>query len=148
MPLPYFAPSSMSVPALLPSHGFSPIRPALSTRRAGRYDGVAAAIYLLACPSARHLIRAVRHRMATGLGDCLVKLTPCLFPAPCPSSVRCRLLPARSLNPIYSSPRFALPSPITRHGGRGDEALLLSVAYSARSLLRFDFVWGRFVRVL
>ena len=38
-------------------------------------------------PSVRHLIRAVWHWMATGLGDCLIKLTPCLFLPPWPSSV-------------------------------------------------------------
>lgn len=42
-------------------------RPASSTRRAGRYDGVVAVLSaLLAYP--RHPIRAVRHQMATGCG--------------------------------------------------------------------------------
>ena len=90
---------SLSISVPLPSHGISPPRPAPSTRRAGRYDGVAAVpSALLACPSARHPIRAVRHRMAT-VGSVLASLDcPCLFPPH--GHHRCRLLPARSPNPI------------------------------------------------
>ena len=75
------------------------LRPAPSTRRAGRYDGAVAVLSaLLACPSARHPIRAVRHRMAT-VGSVLASLDcPCLFPPH--GHHRCRLLPARSPNPI------------------------------------------------
>lgn len=95
-------------------------RPASSTRRAGRYDGaVAVPSALLACPSARHPTRAVRHRMATGFGACLVRL-----PHACPRSVsrRCRLLSSRSpirfpCRPAASSP--SLPDRSTRGTGRG-----------------------------
>lgn len=71
-------------------------------------------------PSARHLIRAVRHRMATGFCDCLVKLAPsCSRPM---SIIGAACYPL-SPNPIYSSSHlligFPPPSPITRHGGRG-----------------------------
>ena len=107
---------SMSVPAAVPWLLAS--RPAPSTRRAGRYDGAVAVLSaLLAYPSARHLIRAVRYWMATGFCACLVKLTPCLFLAPCPSSVP----PAtRSLSQFdFLIASFRPSSPITRHGGRG-----------------------------
>lgn len=101
------------------------VRPASSTRRAGRYDGAAAALSaLLACPSARHPISAVRHRMATGLNACPVRLS-LPVPAPCSSSAS----PAtRSLaqsdflavlppcRPITSSP--SLPDQSIRGTGR------------------------------
>ena len=91
-------------------------RPASSTRRAGRYDSVAAALDLLACPSARHLIHAVRHRMATGFGACPVRLLPACPPPH--GHHRCRLLdPLAQSDLLIASLR--LPSPITRHGGRG-----------------------------
>lgn len=73
------APSSMSMP--LPSHCFTLPAPPHRHDGRGRYDGAVAVLSaLLACPSARHLIRAVRHRMATGLVACLVRL-------PLPASV-------------------------------------------------------------
>lgn len=65
------APSSMSVPVLLPFHCFS--LPAPPHRHDGRVDTTVlrrfSRLRLLA-PSARHITRAVRHRMATGLGSC------------------------------------------------------------------------------
>lgn len=72
------APSSMSMP--LPSHCFT--LPAPPHRHDGRGDTTGlwrfSRLCLLVPSSARHLISAVRHRMATGLNACL---------APCPSSV-------------------------------------------------------------
>lgn len=73
----------------------------------------------LLSPSARHPIRAIWYRMATGFRACLVKLTPCLFPTPWPSSVppATRSLAQSDLLIVSSSHR--LSSPINRHGGRG-----------------------------
>lgn len=141
LPLLCFAPSSMSVPVLLPSHCFSPPSPLPSTRWAGRYDeAVAVLSALLACPSAHHLIRAVRHRMATGSGACLVRL-------PIPARRLCRLLPAlaqsdflavlSSCRPIIS---HRLPSPITRHEERGGFVFALPVCLVI--LFRFVMVPG------
>lgn len=59
-------------------------------------------------PLARHLIHAVRHRMATGLGACLVRL-------PLPASVSGSSSSAPPANPIARSIRFprrpTVPSP-------------------------------------
>lgn len=121
-------------------------RPASSTRRAGRYDGAVAALGVcLLVPSARHLIRAVRRRMATGLGACLVRLPhACSRPV---SIVGSACYPARSFNPIsLPSCRPAAQSThrpsslIARHGGRGGVLWpWLLACSSARSLLPFRF---------
>ena len=111
-------------------------------RHDGRGDTIALRRFsaLLACLSARHLIRAVRHRMATGFCACLVKLTPCLFPPH--GHHRCRLLPARSPNPIYSSPyRLIVSSPRLLDTGDGGAIalgclLLGSSSTAARFRLR------------
>ena len=59
-------------------------------------------------PSARHLIRAVRHRMATGFCDCLVKLAPsCSRPM---SIIGAACYPL-SPNPIYSSSHLLIGFP-------------------------------------
>lgn len=133
--------ASSSVPVVhvrVSSNYFSSLRPASSTRRAGRYDGVASALSallacLLACPSTRHLIRAVRHRMATGLGACLVRffLSAC---SPPHGHHRCRLLPAHSPNPIYSSPHHLIGFPLRSLDTGNGAAIALSCL---PSLFRF-----------
>lgn len=69
---------------------------------------------LLACLSARHLIRAVRHRMATWFCACLIKLPPACSPPR--GHYLCRLLPARSSRPTGS--HRPSPRPPTRRAGR------------------------------
>lgn len=108
-------------------------RPASSTRRTGRYDGAAAVLSaLLACPSARHLIRAF------GIGW---RRGSVPAHAPCPSS-------APPANPIARPIRFthrliissaSLPDQSTRETGReplGLGCLLVgSLAIAARLVL-------------
>ena len=93
-----FASPRLVISSLVPSHGFSLSAP--PHRHDGRGDTMALRLFprLCFCPSARHPIRAVRHRMAT-VGSVLASLDcPCLFPPH--GHHRCRLLPARSPNPI------------------------------------------------
>lgn len=145
--------ASSSVPVVhvpMPSHCFSSLRPASSTRRTGRHDSVAAVLSaLLACPSARHLIRAVRHRMATGFCACLVRLLlPACLPAclPRPMAIIGAACYLSDFLTVLSPHR--LIAPITRHGGRGGASWSWLLACAIRSLLMFDFACGPFVRVL
>lgn len=125
-----FLPASLRlvISSLVPSHGFS--LPAQPHRHDGRGDttGVLRLSICLLTPSARHLIRAVRHRMATWFCACLVKLTPYLLPAPCPSSVppATRSLAQSDFLAVLSSCRPIISSslsPINRHGRRGGGSL-------------------------
>ena len=135
-------PGADTIPWLLAS------RPASSTRRTGRYDDAAEALGFACLPLARHLIHAVRHRMATGLGACLVRL-------PLPASVSGSSSSAPPANPIARSIRFPrrptvpslhLPDHSTR--GTGRELLALAACLSARSLLLLGLSCCLFVRVL
>ena len=98
-------------------------RPASSTRRTGRYDGAVDVLVFACLPlgSSSHPCGSASD--GDGLGDCLVKLTPCLFPSH--GHHLCRLLPIRF--PRRPAASLRLPSPITRHGGRGG-CLLASAA--------------------
>lgn len=140
-------------------HGFSP--PAPSHRHDGRGDTMRPwrlSRLCLLCPigSVRHLISAVRHRMATGIK-----------PAVHRGHHRCRLLPAHPPNPISlpschpaaPSPRFAFP-PRSIDTGTGRWSLVLGCllachhGHAAISHLRpvrycgSDFACGLFVWVL
>lgn len=98
-------------------------RPASSTRRAGRYDGAVAVLSApLACPSARHLIRAF------GIGwrrGCSLLSPMDIIGAACYPLARPIRFPRR---PAASSP----PSLITRHGGRGGGPWFWLLAFAVR----------------
>lgn len=124
--------------AAVPSHGFSPLRPASSTRRAGRYgcrcggSRLCLLDYRLAISSVRF---SIGWRRMWSLPRPMTIICADCYPLARPIRFTHRLI-------ISSSP---LPDHSTRGTGRG---LLVSVAYSARSLLRFDLPCGLFVRVL
>ena len=117
------APSSMSVPVLLPSHCFS--LPAPPHRHDGRGDTTGlrrfSRLCLLILSSARHLISAVRHRMATGLNACLAPWPSSVPPANRSLAQSDFLAVLSSCRPIISSP--SLPDHSTRGTGRGSLVL-------------------------
>lgn len=108
-----FAPSSISVPVLLPPHGFSP--PAPPHRHDGRGDTTGLWRFSRLCLLASRL--AISSVRSASDGDGGVA-----YSAPWPSSVppATRSLAQSDFLAVLPSHRFhRLPSPITRHVGRG-----------------------------
>ena len=122
-----FTPSSVPVP----SHCFSPHSPL--HRHAGRGDTMALRLVSRLCllvPSARHLIRAVRHRMATGLGACLISpprlfLSMPIIGAVCYPLTRPIRFPRR---PVVLPPHHLIASS-PRHATRGNGAAAIGGCY-------------------
>lgn len=105
------------ISSLVSSHGASRYPPRLIDTTGGEIRRCCGCSLGFACllPSAHHLIRAVRHRMATGFGACLAPWPSSVPPANRSLAQSDFLAVLSSYRPIISS----FLSPITRHGGRG-----------------------------